>query len=267
MCSGSRDWQTGSIYRKHKRPFRPVCRLGGGRDSAGFGRGSYVCGGVRHRGAAPRRSRQPLSPIPGGGPSAALRDRGRIELPCGFRLASWLIRRSRGHSGWCTRCRPVVRWLQRAVLLEMGEDLPDGRRRFHHRHNPHRAAAVDPCTHVDGENALEALRPVRGAAARVGGAAISFGIGRFRVGGRTLAALRWRYHRAQAGVLRKDAVKLCEVRTRWRHPRREFGDDKAAGLPIWTTAGRPQGGAQGCAPAAPLAHTRHRATATGKSGS
>jgi len=35
----------------------------------------------------------------------------------------------------------------------------------------------------------------------------------------------------------KDAVEAGEVGAGWRHQRREFGDDKSAGLPIWTTAG------------------------------
>jgi len=53
----------------------------------------------------------------------------------------------------------------------------------------------------------------------------------------------------------KDAVEAGQVGARWRHQGREFGDEKSAGLPIWTTAGRPQGGAQGCAPSTPPAQT------------
>ena len=56
---------------------------------------------------------------------------------------------------------------------------------------------------------------------------------------RTFAAPGGCELRTQLRVRRKDAVKLGQVRTQWRYQHREFGDDKSAGLPIWTTAGRP----------------------------
>jgi hypothetical protein len=95
------------------------------------------------------------------------------------------------------------------------------------------------------------------ATALVGGAVV----GRF---GRVVVGYvrRWTFAapggcelRAQLRVRRKDALKPGQVRTQWRHQRREFGDDKSAGLPIWTTAGRPLGGAQGNAPSSTPAQT------------
>ena len=49
-------------------------------------------------------------------------------------------------------------------------------------------------------------------------------------------------------VRREDPVEAREVEPQLGHQGRQPSDDKSAGLPIWTPAGRPQGGAQGCAP-------------------
>ena len=67
---------------------------------------------------------------------------------------------SRGHSGRCARCRPVVRFLHRAVFREVVEDRADGGGFFDTGDDAHRAAAVDAGFHVDTKHALEALRPV-----------------------------------------------------------------------------------------------------------
>jgi len=65
---------------------------------------------------------------------------------------------SRGHSRWCARFGPVVRFLQRAVLCEVVEDGADGGGFFDAGHDPQRAAAVAARAHVDVEDALT-LRP------------------------------------------------------------------------------------------------------------
>jgi len=56
---------------------------------------------------------------------------------------------SRGHSGRCARCRPVVRWLQRAMLCEVDENGSDGVGFFDAGQDPHRAATVAARAHVD----------------------------------------------------------------------------------------------------------------------
>ena len=57
----------------------------------------------------------------------------RVVLPCFAFGPSTALRTgfvaggvSRGHSGRCARGRPEVRFLQRAVFCEVGEDGPDG---------------------------------------------------------------------------------------------------------------------------------------------
>jgi len=71
-------------------------------------------------------SRPPaLSPVADSGSSAALRDRGRIGSGGGVAVGGVPGGVSRGHSGWCARFGPVVRWLQRAVLREVIEDGAD----------------------------------------------------------------------------------------------------------------------------------------------
>ena len=51
-------------YRKFKRPFRAVCRVGGGRASAGlrplWARIGRLCAGFRHRGATQRLGQEPF---------------------------------------------------------------------------------------------------------------------------------------------------------------------------------------------------------------
>jgi len=126
-----------------------------------------------------------------------------------------------------------VRFLQRAVLCEVGKAWmtpcgygADGGGFFDAGHDPHRAAAVAASAHVDVENALEALRPGHRAALFVGAAVVAVGPSRVLVRRRTFAAPRWRQLRAQLRVWRKDAVEAGEVGARWRHQRRQFGDDK-----------------------------------------
>jgi len=154
-------------YRKFKRAFRTVWRVGGGRASAGLG--------------ADRTSASQISASWGRGalPSVVISRRfpaaGRAR-PCGLVAASCGLPGfafgvvaggvSRGHSGRCARCRSVVRFLQRAVLCEVGKAWmtpcgygADGGGFFDAGHDPHRAAAVAAGAHVDVENALEALRP------------------------------------------------------------------------------------------------------------
>jgi len=53
---------------------------------------------------------------------------------------------------------------------------------------------------------------------------------------------------AVACVAGKDAVIAHQMTSRTGYQCGQAGNDKSAGLPIWTTAGRPKGGAQGCAP-------------------
>jgi hypothetical protein len=124
--------------------------------------------GFRHRGTAPSHRPWPLSPIPGSGLSTAQRVRGRIGLAVVFDSASWLIRRSRGHSGRYARGGAVVRLLPRAVLCEAGEAWmtpcgygADFGRFFNAGHNSLRATTVDAGAHVAVENALAALRYLR----------------------------------------------------------------------------------------------------------
>jgi hypothetical protein len=55
----------------------------------------------------------------------------------------------------------------------------------------------------------------------------------------------------------KDPMKAGEIQARTGNQGRQARDDKSAGLPIWTTAGRPKGGAQGCAPSNPAVPESH----------
>jgi len=63
----------------------------------------------------------------------------------------------RGKSARCARGEAVVRFLQRAVLCEVGEDGADGDGFFNAGHDPQRAVTVAAADHVDVEDALEAL--------------------------------------------------------------------------------------------------------------
>lgn len=170
-----------------------------------------------------------FSPIPVSRPSPAPQTlAGSWRLPVfalGLRLsfgqASWPARTYAAAAGGA-RCWPIVRLLQRAVLLEVVEDGADGLRLFDAGDDLHLAAAVDAGFHVDTEDALEPLRPGHRAALLVGRSII-------RVGGFTrriaaLAAMRGRELRAQVRVRGKDAVEAGQVRARRRHQRRQFGD-------------------------------------------
>jgi len=83
-------------------------------------------------------------PVADSGPSAALRDRGRIGSGGGFAVGPSTALRtgfvpdgvSRGHSGRCARCRPVVRFLHRGVFREVVEDRADGGGFFDAGHDP-----------------------------------------------------------------------------------------------------------------------------------
>ena len=101
----------------------------------------------RHRGAAPSVALYRRFPAAG---------RAR---PCGFVAASSCLPGfgfgvvaggvSRGISGRGARGGSVVRFYQRAVLCEVGEDGADGGGFFDAGHDPHRAAAVAARAHVD----------------------------------------------------------------------------------------------------------------------
>jgi len=112
---------------------------------------------------------------------------------------------SRGHSGRRARCRPVVRFLQRAVLFEVGEDSADGGRFFDAGDDAHRAATVDACVHVDVEDALEALRPGHRLTLLNGSALVCARLGRCHVGGWPFAAPRLRQLRAPRRVRRTNS--------------------------------------------------------------
>ena len=87
-------------------------------------------------------------------------------MAVGFRgWGAWPILRlcGHGHGRWAARSGPVVlRFLQRAVLFEVGEDGADGCGFFDAGHDPYRTAAVDASAHVDAKHALEALRQLHG---------------------------------------------------------------------------------------------------------
>jgi len=112
---------------------------------------------------------------------------------------------SRGHSGRCARGGSVVRFLQRTVLFEVGENSADGGGFFDAGHDPHRAAAVAARAHVDVEDALEALCPGHRTPALNGAAVVDVGPGRCHVGGWPFAAPRWRQLRAQLRVWRTNS--------------------------------------------------------------
>ena len=95
--------------------------------------------GFRHRG--PRRLAVVghFSLIPGSGRSTALRDRCRLPVRVVFLSFVFGVvagGASCGYSGRCASCRPVVRFLQRAVLFEVGEDGADGGGFFDAGHDP-----------------------------------------------------------------------------------------------------------------------------------
>ena len=192
-------------YRKFKRPFLAVCRVGGGRASGGLGKDRTCASALRHHvGAQPGRpwpfltqSRQRAKRAPAGSPPHL--------MAVGFRCwGAWPILRLRGHGHgrWPARSGAVVRFRQRVVLCEVGED---GCGFFDAGHDPYRTAAVDAGAHVDAKHALETLRPSHRTAAFVGSAAVCARLGRFRFGGGTFAAPRWRQLRAQVRVWRTNS--------------------------------------------------------------
>jgi len=188
--------------------------------------------GFRHRGGAtPHRpwpfladSRQRAERFPAG--SWPLRG----VLP-GFAVGVVAGEVSRGISGRGARGGSVVRFYQRAVLCEVGEDGADGGGFFDAGHDPHRAAAVDAGAHVDVDQIAwsdleqpkgwpegrRAGRPGRNtrlrrcakghrAALFVGAAVVAVGPSQLLVRRRTFAAPRWRQLRAQIRSRR-----ICQV--------------------------------------------------------
>lgn len=112
--TGRRGWSEAK-HRKFKRPFEPVRRAG---PAAQAPVGTRIGGPrvrFRLRGRHSGAVRGYFSPIPGTGPSAALRSRGRIVASCSFRP------RSRGR-------QIVTRLPQAARALRAGSALAPARR-------------------------------------------------------------------------------------------------------------------------------------------
>ncbi len=109
-------------------------------------------------------------PNPGTGPSAALRVVAASDSDSGLAAGCVAGASSRGGRRGA-RCGPVVRLLQRAVFLEVGEDGANGLGVFDAGDDPHRAAAVGAGGDVDGKDPLEPLRPAHRTALRSGCAA------------------------------------------------------------------------------------------------
>jgi hypothetical protein len=141
-----------------------------------------------------------------------------------------------GSEDWCRGLGPP---------RETIEDLFDHRRIFDARDRLHRAAAVFADLDIDPENPLQPLRPRHRDVAR----------GHGPIGGLCLASATSGPGDllTQSMIRRKDAVVAREVDARRRHQSCLPDHDKSGGLPIWTTAGRPQGGAHGCPPSIPVA--------------
>ncbi len=166
---------------------------------------------------------------------------------------AWPILRLRGlgHGRWAARSGAVVRFLQRAVLLEVGEDGADGDGFFDAGHDPYRTAAVDAGAHVDAhqiagsdleqpkagpkgggqdarsKHALEALRPGHPAALLLGAARLvgDAGLNRRGIGRRPLPTSGRRQLRAQVCVGGEYAVEPGQMRAWRRHQRRQLGDE------------------------------------------
>jgi hypothetical protein len=127
-----------SGYRKFKRTFVSVCRVGAGRTSAGLDptwvriraparRSASDFGFVGLRSGA---MRDHFTPVSCSGPSAALRVvAASCRLPI-LALGGVAGGASSGHSRRCPRWWPVVRLLERAVFLEVDDDGADGLRLF-----------------------------------------------------------------------------------------------------------------------------------------
>lgn len=139
-----------------------------------------------------------------------------------------------------------MRLLQRAVLLEVGEDGADGGGLLDAGDDPHGAATVNAGADVDAKHALQALRPGHQAAAVFGSAVVAARLGRFCIGGSPLPAPRRRQLRAQIRVRREYAVEPGQMRARRWHQCRQLGDevrrlDKFA----WSEFEQPEAGPQG----------------------
>ncbi|EGC93683.1 hypothetical protein ECD227_4109 (plasmid) [Escherichia fergusonii ECD227] len=178
--------------------------------------------------AGPRSGsvRSHFSPKPGTGPSAALRGRGRIGSDSGLAAGCVAGTSSRGRRRRA-RCGPVVRLLQRAVFLEVGEDGANGLGVFDAGDDPHRAAAVGTGGDVDGKDPLEPLRPAHRTALLLGAARLVVGacVNRHRIARRPPAAPRGRQLRTQVCIRGEYAVEAGEMRARWRDQCRQLGDE------------------------------------------
>ena len=123
-----------------------------------------------------------------------------------------------------------MRLLQRAVLLEVGEDGADGADGggfLDAGDDPYRAAAVGAGGDVDGKDPLEPLRPAHRTALLLGAARLVVGadVHRHCIARRPLAAPRWRHLRAQIRVRGEYAVEAGEMRAWRRDQCRQLGDE------------------------------------------
>ncbi len=125
------------------------------------------------------------------------------------------------------RCGPVVRLLQRAVFLEVGEDGANGLGVFDAGDDPHRAAAVGAGGDVDGKDPLEPLRPAHRTALLLGAARLVVGadVHWRRIARRPPAAPRGRQLRAQVCIRGEYAVEAGEMRAWRRDQCRQLGDE------------------------------------------
>ncbi len=141
---------------KFNRPFRAVCRVGGGRATAPFGADQESSSEFYSRRDRPDALSPACSrPFPPAARAAARAHACGVvaassRLP-GF--AAGILPACR-HSRSCSRRSPrsgppVVRLFQCVALCEVGEDGADRSGLFDAGHDPHRAAAVDADSHVD----------------------------------------------------------------------------------------------------------------------
>ena len=192
--------------------------------------------GFRLRGAAQQCSARPFLTVscqpPERSPAVSWPRRSGSDSGCAVGRAAG--RRSRSRSGRCPRCWPVVRFFQRTVLLEVGEDGANGGGLLDTGDDPHRATAMHAGGDIDVENTLEPLRPepapdlIRGhrASALFGTAWLVIGADVHRRGfaRKPLAPPRRRQLRAQGGGRGKHAVEAGEMRAWWRDQRGQLGD-------------------------------------------
>jgi hypothetical protein len=134
-------------YRKFKRPFRAVWRVGGGRVSACLGSECDVrTSGFGFAGPLIGAVRGPLSPIPGSGPSAALRGHGRIRAigrmksRARFALGPSTALRSGVETGGRTQPQRAVRVLNAARVAGVND------RRLYSRSTPRSSSSPSPST-------------------------------------------------------------------------------------------------------------------------